>query len=255
MLAELSTTEMAAALDKTAEEILASAGVAEPPVDAVRIASRLGIQLAWDDRQTGRARLVRFGRGTGRAERPTIFLRRDPRVERIHWAVAHELGEQWSWRVFQLLGVDPEEAAGEREQVANLLAGRLIVPTCWFAEDCADSKFDLLHLKDRYPTASHELIARRMLDRPGLRIVTVFDQGKMSWRRSSAGRRAPPLSKAERALWQQHHLHPCTDATESPPPDAKWADIEQETLRCWPIHEPDWKREILLRQIETEDFD
>ena len=127
MFPELTREELAAGLDCVAAEILAEAGVAGPPVDAL--------------------------------------------------AVAHEIGEHIAYRVFARWGADPvETAANAREQVANWLAGRLLLPTAWFAADGTACGWDLLALKARYNTASHELIARRMLEcRPpvmGLPVTT-----------------------------------------------------------------------------------
>ena len=48
--------------------------------------------------------------------------------------------------------------------MANNLAGRLLLPTAWFVADAAAENWDLIALKHRYATASHELIARRMLE-------------------------------------------------------------------------------------------
>ena len=65
--------------------------------------------------------------------------------------------------------------------------------------------WDLLELKRRFATASHELIARRMLEcRPAV-IVTIFDQGRIAFRRGNLPGRVPPLSPAERACWQGVH--------------------------------------------------
>ena len=138
MFPELTREELAAGLDRVAEEILDEAGVARPPVDALAVAQTLGIAVALDDRQEGRARYVRLGdRWSGRS-RATILLRPEPRFERRHWAVAHEIGEHVAHRVFARWGADPGETdANAREQVANCLAGRLLLPTAWFAADAA----------------------------------------------------------------------------------------------------------------------
>ena len=179
MLPEYTRDELAAGLDRVAEKILADMGVRAPPVDAFAVAQALGIALAWDDRQEGRARYVRLSSGAG-AGRATILLRPDPRLERQQWAVAHEIGEHAACRVFAHWGVDPRAtSAGAREAVANAMAGRLLLPTAWFAADAAACDWDLIALKARYHTASHELIARRMLEcRPPV-IISIFDHRKI----------------------------------------------------------------------------
>ena len=115
-------------------------------------------------RKAGRGTSGCRDRGSG-PSRATILLRPEPRFERRQWAVAHEIGEHVACRVFALWGVDPRETqANAREHVANNLAGRLLLPTAWFAADAVACGWDLLGLKARYRTASHELIARRMLE-------------------------------------------------------------------------------------------
>ena len=60
MLPEYTREELAAGLDRVAEEILEKAGIRTPPVDAFLLAQALGIAVALDDRQEGRARYVRL---------------------------------------------------------------------------------------------------------------------------------------------------------------------------------------------------
>jgi hypothetical protein len=156
MLADLTLEEISAGLDAAIEEILAQCHWAEPPVDAFSIAQTLGITVALDDCQAGRARYVRLRDRNASLPKATILLRSDPRLERRQWAVAHEIGEHAAYRVFNRLGLDPcESSPRAREQIANQLAGRLLIPSLWFGEDAAALNWDLLALKGRYCTASH----------------------------------------------------------------------------------------------------
>ena len=43
---------------------------------------------------------------------------------------------------------------------------RLLLPMKWFALAATEFDHDLMQLKGRFQSASHELIARRMLDLP-----------------------------------------------------------------------------------------
>ena len=137
----------------------------------------LGIAVALDDRQDGRARYVRLSDRRSGQSRAAILLRPEPRFERQQWAVAHEIGEHVAYRVFPQWGVDPREAAAERP--------RSRWPTTWPAGCCCrrpglrptarPAIGTCSALKARYPTASHELIARRMLEcRPPV-IISIFD--------------------------------------------------------------------------------
>jgi hypothetical protein len=240
MLPDVPREELSEILDQVAAETLALAQIKEPPVDCLRLAVTLGIQLAWDDRQSGRARFVRLNTlATDSAD--SILLKPDPRPERRHWAVAHEVGEQQAHRVFAMLGVDPRMAPpAAREAVANYLANRILLPTPWFNQRAIASDWDLMALKQSFSTASHELLARRMLDFDGSVIISIWDQGKPGFRRSNLAGRLPGASAAERACQATVH-------TSGQP------DFQQHTgwrIQGWPIHESDWKREILRVELD-----
>ncbi len=223
-----------------AEEILQEAGVEYLPIDAMHVAQRLGITVAWDQRQEGRARYVRLSSRSG-PPKATILLKPDPRFERRQWAVAHEIGEHAAYRVFARWGVDPRETqSNARELVANNLAGRLLLPTVWFAADAAACRWDLLELKARYITASHELIARRMLEcRPAV-IISIFDQQRLSFRRGNLPGPTPPPQPDEMECWREVHRRCCPFQ----------AGPSYRRVCGWPVHEEGWKREILRMEIE-----
>ncbi len=73
-------------------------------------------------------------------------------------------------------------------------------------------------------------------------IVTIFDEGRISLRRSNVPGRVPPPSPVELRCWQQVHSQnlpaQATDAAQS--------------IRGWPVHEKSWKREILRTEVELE---
>jgi hypothetical protein len=241
MFPEMTREELAAGLDRVAEGVLDEAGVRIPPVDALAIAEALGMALALDDRQDGRARYVRLGDRWAGGSRPAILLRPEPRFERRQWAVAHEIGEYVAHRIFARWGVEPVEAtANAREQAANWLAGRLLLPTVWFVPDGVACDWDLLALKSRYRTASHELIARRMLECHPPVVISIFDQRRLSFRRSNVFGRVPPPSPAEIECWNgvREHSRPRRTGQGSA------------RVQGWPVHEEGWEREILRLEIE-----
>jgi hypothetical protein len=245
MLSEIPDDEFAAALDACAAEVLWEAGITGPPVDAIALAEGLQLIVTRDYSMSHRGRFVRLadreenGGGVG-----TIVVGVAERPEREQWAVAHEIGESIAYRVFERLGVAFDEALPTaRELVANRLASALLLPRRWFSVDGREHDWDLLELKERYSTASHELIARRMLEmRPPI-VITVCDQGKIYWRRSNVTARPPELLREEKAVWRVVH--------ETGLPGCETLDTETglESVRCWPVHEPDWKREIIRSAI------
>jgi hypothetical protein len=243
MFSCISVEELAAGLDAVVAELLDAAGTVRPPVDALAVARAAGLTVTTDDQQQGRARYVRLRGLRGRASRPTVVLRPEPRPERRHWALAHEIGEHVAHRVFHRLDVDPRTVSpNAREAVANQMAGRLLLPTAWFAVDAAAEDWDLLALKARYATASHELIARRMLEMTAPAVVTIFDQGRLYFRGSNVPGHAPPPTRDEIRCWNVVHRrnrpHESSDRTAR--------------IRGWPIHEPGWKREILRFEVDCE---
>jgi hypothetical protein len=240
MLPEYTHEELASGLDRVVEELLEEAGIREPPIEAFSLSRKLGIAVALDDRQEGRARYVRLQNRQPGGGKATILLRPEPRFERQQWAVAHEIGEHAAYRVFAQWGVDPRETeANVREQVANLMAGRLLLPTVWFEADAAECGWDLIALKARYRTASHELIARRMLEcRPPV-IISIFDQRRLTLRRSNLSGRVPRLFPVEKKCWDHLSLF------HRPHEDREGPNLVQ----GWPIHEDGWEREILRMEL------
>lgn len=247
MLAELTPEEFSDTLDAVADDVLALLPARDAPIDALRLARALGLAVAWDQRQSGRGRIARLAGRSGSRTQGSILLRPEPRRERLQWAIAHEVGELCAYRVFERLAVDPREAPpAAREAVANRLASRLLLPRDLFQRDGRATGWDLFELKARYDTASHELIARRMLDFGTSVIITIFDHGRRTFRRGNLAFRLPPPAELERIAWRAAH-------------EQALATVEEDFARrvqAWPVHEPGWKREILRTEwLAAEDTD
>lgn len=235
MFDDLTLLDWRRALDAAARRILDRCEVVAPPVDALALAAALGYVVATDARQQSRGRCARLW-GGAEYDAAAILLRPEPRGERRQWAVAHEIGEQHAHEVFDELGLAGDEShAGTREQTANELANRLLLPTAWFLRDGRRLDWDLVRLKRRYATASYELIARRMLDADVPAIVTILDHGSVRFRGSNLPGRVPGLSRREQAAWSMAHESSRTHQTVD----------RVARVRAWPIHEPHWKREIV----------
>lgn len=219
------------AIDEQVGEILFRLAIEEPPVDSLRVARSLGCDLAFDSQQFGRARQKLI------EGQPAVLLKPDDRPERLQWATAHELGEIVAWRICERVDEDFRELPETfREQLANRFASKLLLPTDWFESDLKIMGRDLFLLKERYRTASHELIARRLQEFSREIIVTIIDQQEVTLRQNGYSRRPGPLITEEREAVRE-----CHDSGRS-------LTVETEHLRLevWPIHEPQWKREILL---------
>jgi hypothetical protein len=245
MLNDIPDDEFSAALDVCAAELLWQAGVIDPPVDTFDVAQGLGLAVARDYAASCRGRFMRLGQFASESGgHGTIVVGLAERPEREQWAIAHEIGECVAHRVFDRLGVSYGEALPTaRELVANRLASSLLLPRRWFAADGHELDWDLFALKERYATASHELIARRMLQmRPSI-VITVCDLGRVHWRRSNVTARPPALLAEEKSVWQESHI------TGLPASATLDAESGIESVHCWPIHEEGWKREILRSNV------
>ncbi|MBA4019127.1 MAG: hypothetical protein C0483_18325 [Pirellula sp.] len=228
---------MAALIDRFVLDTLAKVWCVAPPVDAIHMAKRLGMIVLQDARLQGRARRVQLSVGS-ETTLAAVYVRPEPRPERRQWAVAHELGEHFAAEVLAALGIETDEATPERrEQSAHLFAERLLLPQAWLMREGQACSWDLCRLKERFSTASHELIARRVVACLPAAVVTVVDDGSIHWRRDARGRR-PRLLPEERAL-----LEDCR-VTGTP----RERIVNGVRLRCWPIHEAEHRREILLTQ-------
>jgi Zn-dependent peptidase ImmA (M78 family) len=239
MTDDLSREEVHGVIDRAVDELLEAAHVDRPPVDAVAIAQgHLGMHVVLDSRQPARGRAQRA------AGQPQIFLRPEPTEERHQWTVAHEIGEHLKASFLARLGISPEETrAMAGESLANLFAHRLLVPTAWFGADAPAADYDLLELKERYRTASHEVIAWRFLDLPAPCIITIVDNDAITKRRSNAWKTrkelAPPEERCRRYVHERGKPRlVCV---------AGW------TVQGWPVHQKDWQREILRSVAPTDE--
>jgi Zn-dependent peptidase ImmA (M78 family) len=240
MLDEMPREDVTRTIDRMVEELLDAAHVIAPPVDAIALAQRhLDMVVVMDQRQPQRGRAQR---ALGKKQ---IYLKPEPREERHQWTVAHEIGEHLKSELLERLNIAPGEArAMSGESLANLFAYRLLVPSCWFAADAKTLEFDLLALKKRYATSSHEVIAWRFLDLPSPCVVTILDNERITRRKSNAWPVKRALLPVEKECWQGVHEHGKPRIER----DDDW------TVQSWPVHELDWKREI-LRSVRVEEGD
>lgn len=244
MLTEIPAEQFSSTVEEVARAVLSEVEWDRPPVNLREVASRLDLVVARDTAMDVRGRFVRLNE-TGRASQGTILIADDPRPERTQWAIAHEVGESIAHRVFVRLGISLSDIPPSgREQVANHLASCLLLPREWFAEDGEAVGWDLPQLKRIYPTASHELIARRMLEMSPSVIITMFDQGAMQWRKGNTIGQPGKLTVAETSVWRvAFESGRATEYEEHELPEG----VQQ--IRCWPVHEPGWRREILRTEL------
>jgi hypothetical protein len=223
MSESVSPEEVGRAIDRVVQDLFDFAGLREPPVDAVVLATRhMGLVLPG-----------------GRGRRPSQPGPEKPAQQQ--WAAAQEIGRQCRADVLSKLGVPPEEARGlTGASLSNLFAGRLLLPTAWFAAEGRAAGWDLPALKQRFGTAGYEVLAARLLDLDEPCVVTVVDNEHVQSRRSNAWPVNRTLSGPEqRCLRQvQQYSRPHRLSADG------W------TVQGWPVHEADWRREILRGVID-----
>ncbi|MBC7352096.1 MAG: ImmA/IrrE family metallo-endopeptidase [Thermogutta sp.] len=221
-------------LDEFCQHQLESTGLIFPPVDAFQLAALLRFEVVFDVAHPQRASCVTLRHGNGGQR--LIVVRPEERVERLHWAVAHELGEFFAAEAIRTLGTPVDDVEPpHREWLANQLARRLLVPSRPFFVDLQRLDGDLIALKNRFSTASYEVLARRMLDATDPSVITIMDQGRITFRRSNVLERVPGLTAMEKVVWLRAHQTGLHQREES----------ESEQVQAWAIHEPGWKREII----------
>ena len=232
------------AIDRLVAEVLAEAEIEGPPVDCLTLAVKLRLVVAVDRRQQARGRCARLASPDGGLQ-DAIFVRPEDRSERTQWTVAHELGEHFAHELFARLRLDLDDAGpGLREQSANAFANRLLVPTAWLGAAGEAADWDLPALKRRFATASHEVLARRMLDVSRPVIITIVDDGAVVLRRANFAARPPRPSPLEHRV----RLRACETGR---PADQRDDAVR---VRAWPIHEPPRRREIVRLDV-LEAFD
>jgi hypothetical protein len=227
MSEDLSREEVHHVIDRVVEELLTAAGVAAPPVDAVALArGHLGLVLEPER--------PRRARGAAAAE---------PTEEARQWAAARRIGEHLKATILRRLDLSPDQAGClGGESPATLFARHLLAPADWFRDDARALDFDVPGLQMRYRTAGAELLAWRLLDLPEPCVITVVDNDHVQRRRSNAWRVRRELEPAERECQRYVHYYSRPRVVCA----GGW------TVQGWPLHRPDWKREI-LRSVGPED--
>jgi Zn-dependent peptidase ImmA (M78 family) len=230
----LTATDWGLAIAGIASELREQSQIREPPVDALAIARAARLIVAVDRMQPGRGRIKRI------AGQPTIFLRPEERPERLQWAAAHELGESQIGKICRWLGLHSDDLAPrQREALANRIAREILLPLDWFRRGCDELDHDLLRLKARFRTASHELIAGRWLDLERPAMVTIFDQGSLTRRLGNGLSRPAGMTELERRCWtglRQNRGSVCRSD-------------ECMCVRGWCVDSAGWEREILYAAL------
>jgi len=234
---DLARDEVLTAVDRLIEDVLSHAAMTQPPVSAIELAKRLGLQVRFEER-AGRRGRDPLSSGLAVDRKP------EASEEARHWAAARAIGQHYKKDLMSRLDATDDAPRIAGESLGNLFAYHLLVPASWLADDIKAIGYDLQALKERYRTASHEVIAWRFLDLSEPCIVTIVDNDTVSRRRSNGVRVTRQLSPPERQCqrYVNHYSRPRTVQAQG------W------TVQGWPVHRTDWKLEILRSTVEEDEW-
>jgi hypothetical protein len=188
---DLPREELVAAIERVVGGVLAAAGVAGPPVDAVGLArTHFGLSVVFDD-------TLRPG-PRRRAADGVVRLQPGLSPERQQEAAARAIGDRLREEVLRELRLEPADARGlAGASLTNQIARCLLVPGGWFRKDARAMGFDVARLAERYGSAGVELVALRLLDLEEPCVVSLVTAGGVTFRRSNGPRAGRGLVPAE----------------------------------------------------------
>lgn len=243
-MSDFTAEDLFDAADRIIADVLARHGIVEPPVDAILLAQQaFDLRVSEAEPDEDEMDAGRFGPRPRRFRtRGEIVLRPDMTDESRHAVCARACARELIPAVLTKLGVAPgTENRSAQTQLVGLLVPRLLLPTKWFERDASKAGYDLLALKDRYPTAGYEVIALRFLDLEEPCVIAVIDDGAPSARRSNRWPVTKKMTAAEQA---------CADrVAETGEPQRVRRD--EWTAQGWPVPTGPFGR-ILLRAVPDE---
>ncbi len=226
--------DLKSAVEEVVSDVIEEAQLHAPPIDSMEVAEMLGLRTTIDKNMQARGARRSIGGQT------CIFLGGLDRNEQFQFSAAHELGEEMASGILQQAGEDPSGVDPKLvERVADVFAAHLLCPNPWFDSDARSLDYGILALKEIYSTASHQVIAWRLMmipDTPSA--ITIFDNGKVHSRKANCNC-DKNLMPIEKESWRKCHE------------SGELVDIEADGYRvqCWPVWEGDWKREIVRTSV------
>ena len=241
-MGDFSQDDLLDAIDRAVRQLLDAEGVTRPPVDAVTLAQdAFGLTVVEaepdDEQEQGR-----FGPRPPRRRSREVVLRPEQSLASRHAVCARACAKELLPGILAKLGVTPgTENRSAANQLAAVIAPRLLMPSHWWERDARRAGFDLPELKAKYATVGVELLLLRMLDVDEPAVVAVVDDGTATTRRSNRqpvgrGLLAAELLCCERVRAEREPQRARRDG---------W------TTQGWPIPDGPFDR-ILLRSVPDE---
>ena len=228
--------DLHSAIDRVVGSYLESMRLFQPPVDWVELALSIpGIQRETAHEATGLSRKRAASKGKlllGDS------LKEESRQRLAAQAIAHFLLP----RVGDILGAE----SGEKLPAGwvRALVDRLMVPPLWFRDIWRNVEGDFAKVLTRFAFTPMELVAQRLLDSAEPTVLSIIDHGTLAHRASNGPRAGKVLWPVEKEC-REYVAH-----------FSRARRISQGgmTVWGWPIHQSDWKKEV-LRTVLSEDGD
>ncbi|WP_439629249.1 hypothetical protein [Gemmata sp.] len=196
---DFSQEELVEAVERLVNGLLERAGVAAPPVDALRVAEEhLGIPVEVIEP----AEEDEHGRRRPRARQQTqgVQITDDMTDEQKNKAAAAGIARSLLPEVLKKLGVPlGAEDRSLRTHIASLVVPRVLIPTRLLRAALRDCKYDVPALKTVFATATTEAVALRLLDLDEPCVIAIVDDAVVALRRSNRFAVPKALEAAERA--------------------------------------------------------
>ncbi|MCZ2344303.1 MAG: hypothetical protein LC104_21295 [Bacteroidales bacterium] len=243
-MSDFSAEDLFDAIDRGVQPLLERGGMTEPPVDAILLVQeQFDYRITFAEDQDEEPPPGRFGPRPRRQNAREIVLRIEQSDAGQNAVCARACARELLPEILRRLGVVPgTETRSGQNQLLGLIVPRLLLPTRWFSRDARKAGFDLMRLKEHYPTASYEMIAARMLDiAEDPLIIAVIDDGIVASRRGNLAAAGKKLTAAEQLCLEQIREQGEPQTTRQ----AGW------TVQGWPIPDGPFSR-IILRAVPDE---
>jgi hypothetical protein len=219
-------------LDNLIQEFMARASLHQPPVDADALLNGKAWQLL------GLAAPLHHAKKTAQVFDPKESESSEVKKQ---WLAAQTLASSLQKEAKVRWEKANDSQASQGISFINLIAQRILVPTHWLKSIVLSVDYDLIELKRIFKTPAYEIIALRMLDLENPCIITIVDNGHVFKRKSNCCNPPKILSPTETMVLNYVHENSRPKKVN----DQGWQ------VSGWPVHQLDWRREI-LRSIPPE---
>lgn len=222
-------------LDNLVQEFLVKASLHQPPIDAYALLNAKAWQLLELDAPSPHSK-----------KSVQVFDPKESESAEVkkQWLAAQSLASSLQKEAKLRWEKANDTQAAQGISFINLIAQRILAPTQWLKTLALSVDYDLLELKRIFKTPAYEIIALRMLDLDSPCIITIVDNGHISKRKSNCCNPSKILSPTEAMVLNYVHENSRPKKVN----DQGWQ------VAGWPVHQLDWRREI-LRSIPPESQD